>query len=375
MRAPYSSFLPRAARRPGGVRYKSRGTAPEGRDDVPLLTRLTAHLGIMALVIGGLLWSGLGIGPASSDFDSSADSEGELPPIQFEEDPQSGNLRIIAIPFTNVSKLASAPQPVRAQVVQYIVQPDDTVTGIATRFHISPESILWANAKLQDNPDLLSIGQKLSIPPTSGVLHTVQAGDTVAAIAARFKAEIADILNDPLNQGLHDFKSNPPKLAIGQFLMVPNGQKAIPVRQVFGPGKSPASAFKGTGIVGWPTSGCVYQGYWLAHRALDIDNVAGTRVIAADSGYVAIAAGGWNFGYGKMVLIDHGNGYLTRYGHLSVINVMAGQSVKKGAMLGRMGSTGNSTGPHLHFEVIKNGVLVNPLFYASGRAPGRCAGR
>lgn len=375
MPAPYCSSLARDARRPGGLKHQSHRALSAGGDDVPLLTRLTAHLGIMALVIGGLLWGGLGIGPAGSESDLGADSGGELPPIQFDEDSESGNLRIIAIPFTNVTKLTNAPQPSRYQVVQYIVQPNDTVTGIATRFHISPESILWANAKLQDNPDLLSIGQKLSIPPTSGVLHTVQAGDTVSAIAARFKAQIEDILNDPLNQGLHDFKSTPPRLMIGQFLMVPNGEKTIPVRQVFGTGRSPAGAFKGTGIIGWPTSGCVYQGYWLAHRALDIDNVIGTSVIAADSGYVAFAAGGWNFGYGKMVLIDHGNGYLSRYGHLSVINVMAGQSVKKGALLGRMGSTGNSTGPHLHFEVIKNGALVNPLFYVSGRAPGRCSGR
>jgi murein DD-endopeptidase MepM/ murein hydrolase activator NlpD len=249
------------------------------------------------------------------------------------------------------------------------------VTRIAARFHISPESILWANAKLQDNPDQLSIGQNLNIPPTTGVLYTVQNGDTVAGISARFKAKVQDILGDPLNATLHDLKSNPPKLAVGQFLMVPKGQKALEGKRVIAVGKAPRGAARGTSVFMWPTSGCIYQVFWRAHGALDLDNVIGTPIYAADSGYVAAAGGGWNYGYGNMVLLDHSNGYLTRYGHLNVIMVVAGQSVKKGQLIGRMGTTGNSTGPHLHFEVIRNGALVDPRYQVSGRAPARCPGR
>ncbi len=353
-----------------------RGTHAEYRNSIPVLTRFTAHLGIIALVVGGLLLSGAGISIAESPLAEGEDTEEYIPPTELEEGSNTGDLRPGVIPITKGRiEIVEAPAVARQQVLQYTVQPNDSVTRIAARFHISPESVLWANAKLQDNPDQLSIGQNLNIPPTTGVLYTVQSGDTIAAIANRFKAKMEDILDDPLNQGLHDFKANPPKLIAGQFLMVPKGQKAIETKRVVALGRAPTGASKGTSVFMWPTSGCIYQSFWSAHGALDLDNLIGTPIYAADSGYVAAAGGGWNYGYGNMVLLDHGNGYLTRYGHLSVIGVRAGQSVKKGQLIGRMGTTGNSTGPHLHFEVIKNGGLVNPLYQVSGRAPARCPGR
>ncbi len=362
---------------PEGLIERVRGTISTYRDSVPLLTRLTAHLGIIALVILGLLVSGVEIDLADSAVDTGEDTSTDLPPPDWNQEPSPGDLHIAVIPRTNRSNPPGpeVPPAARYKVVEYTVQLGDTVTRIASRYHVSPESVLWANDKLQDNPDLLSVGQTLNIPPTTGVLHSVKSGDTVVDLASKFKASAQDIFDDPFNQSVHNLKSNPPQLMVGQFLMVPRGQKAIATRPVVTASRAPSGAVKGTSILAWPTAGCIYQSYWKAHAALDIDNVIGTPIYASDSGYVEFAGGGWNYGYGNMVLVNHGNGYYTRYGHLNTINVRAGQSVKKGALVGRMGTTGNSTGSHLHFEVIKSGALVNPVYYVSGRAPARCPGR
>jgi murein DD-endopeptidase MepM/ murein hydrolase activator NlpD len=118
---------------------------------------------------------------------------------------------------------------------------------------------------------------------------------------------------------------------------------------------------------------CISQIFWSRHSGIDLAAPTGTPIDAADSGYVQIV--GWdNTGYGNMILLNHGNGFLTRYGHLSAFNVEPGQSVKRGGLIGRVGSTGHSTGPHLHFEVIFQGVPRNPAYFVVGRAPGRCPG-
>src|SRR5581483_5658915 len=100
----------------------------------------------------------------------------------------------------------------------------------AARFGVTPDSIIWANDKLEENPDALSVGQQLYIPPVSGVLHLVAKGETVLSIAARFKAQPQDIMDDPFNQSVHDLKSSPPQLAVGSFIMVPGGSKPIVIR-------------------------------------------------------------------------------------------------------------------------------------------------
>ena len=111
----------------------------------------------------------------------------------------------------------------------------------------------------------------------------------------------------------------------------------------------------------WPTSGQLSQGFAWYHKGLDIANRATPDVLAADAGTVEVA--GWvdNYGYGNRVVINHGNGFKTLYGHLSAIYVVPGQTVNRGARIGKMGSTGRSTGIHTHFEVIQNGVYLNPL--------------
>ncbi len=344
-----------------------RGTHAEHRSNIPLLARLTAHLGIIALVIIGLLLSGIEIRAAGPDPTQATDPNGDLPPIQLAQAGDPGNLTLAAIPFTII------PKRPRLQVVQYVVSPNDTVTGIAARYHISADSVLWANDKLLDNPDLLSVGQTLNIPPVSGVLYTIQKDDTIQSIAARFKAQAADILNDPFNQSNHDFKSTPPVLALGVFLMVPGGSKPFVTKKVTYQSTAPTGAARGTSNFVWPVAACITQLFWTHHSGIDLAAPIGSPVYAADSGYAQIV--GWdNTGYGNMILLNHGNDFLTRYGHLSAFMIEAGQSVKKGQLIGRVGSTGHSTGPHLHFEVILGGVPRNPLFYVGGRAPSHCYG-
>jgi murein DD-endopeptidase MepM/ murein hydrolase activator NlpD len=191
-----------------------------------------------------------------------------------------------------------------------------------------------------------------------GIYYTVQAGDTVDKLAKEFKTEAAKIASFELN-GLQE----PYALTPGQKLVIPDGRKKIvpsnyyPMTRV---GRAPAGAAKGSGRFSWPAQGYLSQRYWSGHPAIDIANRTGTPILAADAGYVVMAGRG-SWGYGNQVLIDHGNGFLTRYAHLNAILVKAGVSVQKNQRIGTMGSTGRSTGPHLHFEVINGNVRRNPL--------------
>jgi murein DD-endopeptidase MepM/ murein hydrolase activator NlpD len=258
-----------------------------------------------------------------------------------------------AVPHTII------PERPRDEIIRYVVQTGNTIFGIAGEFGLAPETIMWANGRLEDNPDLLRVGQELIILPVNGVYHQVGASDTLEAIAAAYKVDPADIINYPLNH----LDADNPQISAGQWLIVPGGTKPyVPRTVVAYSGPVPADASKGTGVFGWPTAGQITQGYWEHHRALDIGAWKGAPVLAADSGYV-VAAGWDDSGYGRTVVIDHGNGFQTRYAHMQVYYVEVGDSVAKGQQIGEVGSTGNSTGPHLHFEVIQNGVLRNPFGY------------
>jgi murein DD-endopeptidase MepM/ murein hydrolase activator NlpD len=348
---------------------QARDFVRECLQDIPLLTRIASHVGLLLLMLVTIAASGVQFslnldrgGPISND---AADAEPFNPfdPAIEEE----AALARAPMPIT------IAPKRTRRDVVKYSVQPGDNVSVIAERFEITGDSILWANPKLEDNPDSLSIGQVLNIPPVSGVLVTVQNNDTLKALAEKYKSTktkpeqlIQNIVALDFNQERHDLQEPDLTLTAGQYLMIPGGYKPYVPRVVtVYSGPIPNTAARGTGSFGWPVSGRITQGFKTFHRALDIGAPTGKPVVAADSGYV-VQAGWSNVGYGFMILINHGNGYLTRYAHLSALNVEVGDSVKKGQMIGRVGSTGNSTGPHLHFEIIRNGVHRNPF----GLLPG-----
>jgi len=250
------------------------------------------------------------------------------------------------------------PRRYRIDPITYTVQPGDSASSIADQFGVSVETILWNNGNLEDNPDYLDLGDVLTILPVSGVYHTVVDGDTLESIAEQYKADAADIIS---YEGNH--LQEPYVLEVGQKLIVPDGRKPYKVRHVVAwDGPIPEGAKRGSGVFGWPMSGWISQRYHEYHPAIDIAGPEGTSIKAADSGYVAVV-GRSDTGYGRYVLIDHGNGFQTLYAHFSVIVVEVGQSVAKGETIGLCGSTGKSTGPHVHFEVKLNGVRRNPLLY------------
>ncbi|OGO12941.1 MAG: hypothetical protein A2Y53_05080 [Chloroflexi bacterium RBG_16_47_49] len=268
------------------------------------------------------------------------------------------------------------PTRPRTKVIEYTVTTGDSVFGIAQSFNIQPETVLWANYdQLNDSPDMLDPGMKLNVPPVDGVYYQWQEGDSLESVAAKFDAKVQDVLNW---EGNH-FDLTDPQVESEQWIMIPNGHREfrqwlVPTiarsnsgvsKSVLGAGACEgdyAGAY-GSGAFAWPTSSHTLSGndYWSGHLGFDIAGTIGDGVFASDGGVIVFA--GWaNGGYGYMVMIDHGNGYQSLYAHLSAYNVSCGQSVYTGSYLGAVGSTGNSTGAHLHFEVRYLGGFLSPWY-------------
>jgi len=264
----------------------------------------------------------------------------------------TGLLSPVAVPHTIIPD-----REVKVDRIEtYIVQPGDTIHGIALNFDLAPDTLLWANSRLEDNPDLLMVGDELTILPVDGVYHQVGQDDTLTDIAATFQVDEQTIIDYPLN----NLDPENPAVTPGQWLVVPGGEKPyVPKYVSVAHSDAPSDAATGTGTFQWPTNGTITQEYWRGHRALDIAAWMGAPIYAADGGYV-VAAQWDDTGYGRMIIVDHGNGFKSLYAHMSVLYVAVGDEVTQGQQLGEMGSSGNSTGPHLHFELILNGVKRNP---------------
>jgi murein DD-endopeptidase MepM/ murein hydrolase activator NlpD len=269
------------------------------------------------------------------------------------------------------------PTRARTKVTEYTVTTGDSVFGIAQSFNLKPETVLWANYdQLNDSPDMLDPGMKLNVPPVDGVYYQWQEGDTLDSVAAKFTANVEEILGWEGN----NFDLTNPQVELGQWIMIPNGRREflhqwlVPTiarsnsgvsKSVLGPGACEGNytGAYGSGAFAWPTSSHVLSGndYWSGHLGIDIAGSVGDGVFASDAGVIVFS--GWsNGGYGYMIMIDHGNGYQTLYGHLSAVNAGCGQSVYSGTYIGALGSTGNSTGPHLHFEVRYLIGFINPWY-------------
>lgn len=256
----------------------------------------------------------------------------------------------------------SISQKPRDKVLTYIVQRGDTLSTIAQKFGVTPETIKWANDL---SGDYINVGDTLSILPVTGLAYKVQSGDTVYSIAKKFDTDPQKIVDFPFN----DF-ANPETFSLvnGQMLIVPDGIKPSEqpyVKQQVFIAQGPSSTSFSSGGFTWPVHGLVTQFASWYHMALDIAAPYGTPIVAAKSGVVkAVSVGSYDGGYGNNIYIDNGNGYETHYAHMEAVNVGVGQNVVGGStVIGWIGLTGRTTGAHVHFEVLQNGVLVNPLSY------------
>jgi len=264
----------------------------------------------------------------------------------------------------------------RTEVEEYTIAKGDSIFGIANEFKIKPETILWANyGTLQDDPHMISIGMDLEIPAVDGIYYQWKEGDTLEKIAEKYKADVKEIIEYPGNR----LDIADPEIEPGTYIMIPGGSRELKPwivavayapksgvnKGISGPGGCELSAggAYGTGYFIWPAGNHFLSGndYWSGHLAIDIAAGDGAPVYASDSG-VVVYAGTIGGGYGNMVMIDHNNGYHTLYAHLSSIMTRCGSSVSQGALIGLAGSTGNSTGAHLHFEIRQNGGFVNPWY-------------
>ncbi len=245
---------------------------------------------------------------------------------------------------------------VRDRVEDYVVVPGDTISKIAASHGVDTDTIRWANNL--SSVDAIKPGQTLKIPPVSGVVHKVARGETVYSISKKYSASSQAIVDFPFNSFADDETF---ALAVGQDLVVPDGKinNVVYVAQT----TPNAGSVTATGQFIWPIGGVITQRYAWYHKGLDIATAYGTPILAADSGRVVVAGWPANEGYGNRVMIDHGNGYVTLYAHMAKVSVSVGQTVKRGDQIGQEGSTGRSTGPHLHFEIRRGGIAINPGDY------------
>jgi hypothetical protein len=285
-------------------------------------------------------------------------------PVYDETNPVSGSIQRLVVMNTTI------PNRPRVDVTTYEVLDGDNLFAIGEKYGLKPETVLWGNYDiLRDNPQFLKTGQVLTILPTDGVYYQWNGGDQLSSIADFFKVEKQSILEWPGNEfDIYGVDSENPSIETGTWLIIPGGRRAL---KDWGPPaitrSNPAAAqYYGSGYCGqiyqgaigtgafiWPTPATYISGYDYnpsIHPGLDIGGAEGNAVYAADSGVVVYS--GWSeYGYGYLIVLDHGNGWQTAYAHLSGVGVTCGQSTARGTMIGAVGNTGNSSGSHLHFEM------------------------
>lgn len=262
-----------------------------------------------------------------------------------------------AVETTTVQAVQEQVDSQPGTITTYTVIKGDTLRRIADDRNLQVSTLQWANGI--KNPDVIEVGQVLRLPPVDGVLHRVEAGQTLDEIADMYKIPLADLLDA---NDVDDHEGLEP-----DTLVVVPGGKPLP--------KAPAKVVARPQRFTRPVAGgriTSRYGYrihpisrsWRLHTGLDIAKPKGAAIKACRDGVVILARAAG--GYGNLVILNHGNGLTTRYGHCSSLLVKPGQFVRQGQVIARVGSTGNSTGPHLHLEVRQNGKSINPVPYLKG---------
>ncbi|MEA3438920.1 MAG: M23 family metallopeptidase [Chloroflexota bacterium] len=356
-----------------------------------LFVRLGTHVLLVALILV-VAWGLREFYRYAQVIDASSDgalaAAPATTPTPTEISPRLPDFSPQAYAPSGVSRQArihtDVPSRPRTELIIYTVQTGDTLFGIADKFGLNPETILWGNQfTLGDNPHNLRPGQDLNILPIDGTYHRWSQGDGLNGVAKFFSVSPQIIIDFPGNNldpdTIGDWSN--PDIEAGTWLVIPGGSREfvswsapeIPredpsVARVLGPGvcESVSTGAIGIGTFVWPADKHTVSGFDFNpnanHSGIDIDGGAGDNVYAADSGVVVYA--GWNnWGYGNVLVVNHGNGWQTLYAHLNALYAGCGESVFQGSAIGAIGSTGNSTGPHLHYEMMYNGVKVNPWDY------------
>lgn len=355
-----------------------------GMGDIALRTGTALiTIGLIGLVVWVMKGNFVSEDLSINTNDAFADAAGGLEDSMVELPAYEG-----IAPIEGISKSADvhtdAPTASRYDFVQYTVVSGDTLFGIADKFGIDALSILWTNFNvLFDNPAAIFPGQVLTIPPVDGAFYTWQLGDGLNGVSNGLNVTPDVIIEWPTNnlsyETIGDYAN--PNIEPKTVIFVPGGKKAFQdwtsyifprsettQSNIGGTGKcAPVSSGPvGTGVFIWPANDPTISGFNFSpetnHWGIDVAGDLNDPLYAVDSGVVVYA--GWNdWGYGNVVAIDHGNGFQSVYGHMESLNVSCHSFVTQGDVIGYMGSTGNSSGPHLHYELILNGGRVNPHHY------------
>jgi murein DD-endopeptidase MepM/ murein hydrolase activator NlpD len=356
------------------------------------LGRYSAHLAILALALTIGIVSQINASPITVTGQSATDTTQAI-----EDTPSSAAREVAPAPVSpetmgysseaqnTISRAAqyitTIPERERLEVITYTVQEGDSIFSIAEAFKLSPYSVVWGNMEiLQGAPWLLQPGLPLFILPVDGAYHTVSAGQSAGEIADDY-----DVTVETLYNTWNDIEPDQP-LAEGTLLVIPDGvgpdfdweppppptpayvaQPEVDAAAAQAPAVSPSASATANGWFILPTGSYAVSGWTFhdprkpTHIGLDYRCRLNDPIYAADGGTVVFA--GWGGGYGNLVRIDHGNGFITYYGHFNAFAVTSGQAVGQGQLIGYCGTTGYSTGPHLHYEIRLNGVPQNPAVY------------
>jgi murein DD-endopeptidase MepM/ murein hydrolase activator NlpD len=350
----------------------------------------TAIVSIMLFILIAWVMSRFYVKSRVSASGGSGGSTGFLSSAPTQVSPGSLTIPLVDNPSDGVTRLASLhttiPNRGRTEIETYTVQKGDTLFGVAEKYNLKAETIFWSNRYVMGNdPENLIPGMVLNILPVEGAYHRWSAGEGLNGVASFYGVTAQDIINYPGNNLSLDTVGDlsNPNITPGTMLIIPNGyatfvslipninRKNVASGTSIGTGacgKVIEDGAYGVGMFIWPTNQTEITGFdWSPetnHNGIDIGGKSGDPIYASDNGIVVYA--GWSsVGYGYLVIIDHGNGFTSLYAHMleGSIMVECGQSVWQTNVIGAMGSTGNSSGPHLHFEIRNNGRPVNPKDY------------
>jgi len=333
------------------------------------LARYRAHLIAYSAITSVVLALPMSLGPGGALAASS-------------REPFAATLSVAAFPETDRARAVSRSLPAEGRtsgtivpavpastsvtpdvppIVQYRLGASDKLETLANYFHVTAESIAFSNG-ISDPSLENQEGRTIMIPPAEGALYTVQDADTPQSLAERFKVDVKAIMD------WNRLYFEPEHFAPGQLIFVPGAtvpglvwvaaDKSAQAPQV-GRGNVPEPSLSGR--LAWPVGGYITQYFWALHSGVDLAAAYGTGVGASDEGTVVYA--GWVAVGGLSVRIKHADGLETGYYHMGAVFVAMGQKVERGQVIGTVGMTGVTTGPHVHWEAKLNGRLVNPLNY------------